>query len=150
MVVGRRGAVDLVRGWYGYVGSALGPGGLAARVGRHLRPVARRHWHFDYLKQGLAVRGVWWLAAPDRQECHWTQALLALPGLARSVAGLGASDCDCKAHFLRFTRRPDKGQLRLALASGSSRGVQVQCWTPAGPVGRATSEGMGVDQGSAA
>jgi len=34
--VGALGAVDFAPGWYVYVGSALGPGGLAARVNRHL------------------------------------------------------------------------------------------------------------------
>ncbi len=42
---GRLGTVALERGWYVYTGSAHGPGGLRARVSRHLRPDKAPHWH---------------------------------------------------------------------------------------------------------
>jgi Uri superfamily endonuclease len=35
--VGKLGILDVRPGFYVYVGSALGPGGLAARIGRHAR-----------------------------------------------------------------------------------------------------------------
>ena len=35
--IGRLGDLVMQPGYYIYVGSAFGPGGLAARVGRHLR-----------------------------------------------------------------------------------------------------------------
>ena len=38
-----------------YVGSALGPGGLRARVGRHLRRDKRVRWHIDYLTVNDAI-----------------------------------------------------------------------------------------------
>jgi len=47
--VGRLGRVRFPAGWYAYVGSAYGPGGLAARISRHLRPSKPSHWHLDYL-----------------------------------------------------------------------------------------------------
>jgi len=37
-------------GWYVYVGSALGPGGLAAKVGRHLGGRKMCRWHTAYLR----------------------------------------------------------------------------------------------------
>ena len=49
--VGARGALSLHRGVYLYVGSARGPGGLAARLRRHARPVDRLHWHVDYIRR---------------------------------------------------------------------------------------------------
>lgn len=39
----------LPRASYLYVGSAGGPGGLAARISRHLRRDKKPFWHIDYL-----------------------------------------------------------------------------------------------------
>ena len=50
IVVGRLGVIQAERGYYVYVGSALGSGGLAARVGRHCRREKRLRWHVDYLR----------------------------------------------------------------------------------------------------
>jgi len=43
--------VTFARGFNIYTGSALGPGGLRARIGRHLSPIEtkRPHWHIDRL-----------------------------------------------------------------------------------------------------
>ena len=51
---GRLGAIALSPGTYAYTGSALGPGGLRARVGRHLRAEKRPHWHIDALTRRCA------------------------------------------------------------------------------------------------
>ena len=44
IAVGRLKEFDFPAGHYVYVGSALGPGGLGARIGRHLRPCTKAHW----------------------------------------------------------------------------------------------------------
>lgn len=54
LVVKIDGKIDLGRwslseGYYVYVGSAGGPGGLASRLVRHFRRVKRVHWHIDRL-----------------------------------------------------------------------------------------------------
>jgi len=49
MEIGRLGAFDIRPGFYAYVGSAFGAGGLRARLGRHIESVAAPHWHIDYL-----------------------------------------------------------------------------------------------------
>lgn len=59
VAVGRHGALAVRRGWYVYVGSARGPGGLRGRLLHHLRPAGRPHWHIDYLRQQAAVREIW-------------------------------------------------------------------------------------------
>jgi len=50
--IGRLGKFDLVPGFYAYVGSAFGFGGLRARIGHHLESTAEPHWHIDYLLVG--------------------------------------------------------------------------------------------------
>ncbi|NPV66715.1 MAG: GIY-YIG nuclease family protein [Anaerolineae bacterium] len=109
---GRLGTVALGRGWYVYTGSAHGPGGLRARVSRHLRRDKTRHWHIDALTCAAPVAGVWAVAAPERLECVWAAALRALPGVQLPAAGFGASDCTCPAHLLQV---PDLAAVAAAL-----------------------------------
>lgn len=99
---GRLGKISLDAGRYIYLGSAHGPGGLAARVGRHLRQEKRPHWHIDALTAVAPVAEVWWIETAERLECAWARALLTLPGVSVPARGFGASDCACPAHLLRL------------------------------------------------
>ncbi len=56
--VGKLGEFGFANGHYCYVGSAFGPGGLRARLRHHARPAARPHWHIDYLRRYMTLRGV--------------------------------------------------------------------------------------------
>src|ERR1035441_9505367 len=47
--IGRLGAYDIIPGFYAYVGSAFGFGGLRVRIRHHLESTAAPHWHIDYL-----------------------------------------------------------------------------------------------------
>ena len=64
--MGALGRIELQAGTWLYVGSARGPGGLAARVGRHWRDGVPKHWHMDYLKplrefrDRIFVTGKYW------------------------------------------------------------------------------------------
>jgi len=101
--VGRLGRIRFQRGWYAYAGSAFGPGGLAARVGRHLVPSTKKHWHIDYLRVQAQPVGVW--ITPEPAECVWAAALSSLPGAGLPIPGFGASDCrlGCTAHLVYFS-----------------------------------------------
>jgi len=57
--IGRLGTFAIVPGFYAYVGSAFGSGGLRARIGHHLESTTAPHWHIDYLFRVPQ-------AAPDR------------------------------------------------------------------------------------
>jgi len=97
--IGRLGRFDFPAGWYLYVGSARGPGGLAARVGRHLRSSANPHWHIDYLRRVATVEEVWWREGVERRECEWAQAIGGWTGAKIIAPRFGASDCECKTHL---------------------------------------------------
>lgn len=104
VTAGALGRIRLARGYWVYVGSALGPGGLRARVGRHLRGPARPRWHVDYLHGKLRVVEVWFRTGPARLEHRWARALT---GEADGwVLGFGCSDCGCGSHLFYFARRP--------------------------------------------
>ncbi len=86
-------------GHYLYAGSALGPGGIRARILRHARKGKRRHWHIDPLTEAGTLLAA--LALPGMGECDVVRSLLALPGVTVPVPGFGSSDCrTCPAHLL--------------------------------------------------
>jgi Uri superfamily endonuclease len=111
--VGRLGRFVFRPGWYLYVGSALGPGGLRARLTRHARAEKRLHWHIDYLLVQAELCQIWTAASADRQECDWARTLAALPGAWIPAPRFGASDCRCAAHLLAVADEPALEHLRL-------------------------------------
>ncbi|MDP6225966.1 MAG: GIY-YIG nuclease family protein [Anaerolineales bacterium] len=109
--IGALGECRFDTGWYVYLGSALGPGGLAARVGRHIGAQGRRHWHIDHLTRVADVVRVGWLMDGQRRECSWAQAVGGWPGARLALARFGASDCRCNAHLWAFYEQPDLARL---------------------------------------
>lgn len=106
ITAGRLGPVALDAGFYAYVGSALGPGGLRARVRHHLGVATRPHWHADYLRAATHLHEVWYAADPTRREHGWARTLLEMRGACPGPAGFGASDCACPTHLVRFPHSP--------------------------------------------
>ncbi len=98
--VPRLGNPVLAPGCYVYAGSAFGPGGIRARVRRHLNPVKRKHWHVDHLSAAAACIGV--DAYPGGSECDIVAQLLAA-GAEIPASRFGSSDCSaCRAHLVRL------------------------------------------------
>lgn len=100
--IGRLGTFAFTPGWYAYVGSAHGPGGLRARLSRHLRAGKKCHWHIDWLTAHMPPTAIWLFASRERLECRWAQTLAALEGTEEPVWGFGASDCPCPTHLFRL------------------------------------------------
>lgn len=104
--IGALGTLVLEAGRYAYVGSAFGPGGLAARVGRHLRDGKKPHWHIDHLLPAVRVEEVWFSTRPEKLEERWVEALRSAPGARVPLRGFGAGDCGCEGHLVRLPRAP--------------------------------------------
>ena len=105
LTIERRGAGPwrLPAGHYAYCGSAYGPGGISARVARHLRGDKARRWHIDHLSATAPIAGV--LADPGGHECDLLDWARRLADSEIPVKGFGASDCRrCPAHLIRFTK----------------------------------------------
>jgi Uri superfamily endonuclease len=115
IVVGKLGVLAVRPGCYVYVGSALGPGGLAARVGRHCRPEKTLRWHVDYLRAEAQVEEVWYATGKSHRECRWTSVLRAFPGASVPLTGFGASDCGCRSHLCFFSLPPSLAGFRRKL-----------------------------------
>ncbi len=123
--MGRLGEHRFPKGAYAYVGSALGPGGLRARVGRHLETGRRLRWHIDYLRRAADVRQVWTGIHNRRLEHRWASILARMDGAAIPAARFGASDCRCPAHLFRFPDIPSFTEFkkRAMMLSSETGGV---------------------------
>lgn len=132
--VGRLGEFTFPAGDYLYVGSALGPGGLEARLGRHLRGNGHCHWHIDWLRQIVPVRGYFYLETTEPIECSWSQYLIEQPQAGIPVPGFGASDCrtkgkSCPAHLVWFKSGINVSRIRDHLPGIRESQVEYQEFT---------------------
>lgn len=96
MTIARPVHAILGAGDYFYAGSAYGPGGLRARISRHMRRAKTCRWHIDQITAVAEIRGAWVL--PNGDECE----LVAWhPALPMPILGFGSSDCRrCRSHLL--------------------------------------------------
>src|SRR5208337_1419018 len=97
--IGKLGQLQLRRGFYVYVGSAVGPGGVRARVAHHQKLSPRPHWHIDYLRPHICHDRVC-------REHQWARVISTLRGASIPIAGFGSSDCRCKTHLFFFRMLP--------------------------------------------
>ncbi|MCZ7574838.1 MAG: GIY-YIG nuclease family protein [Ardenticatenaceae bacterium] len=132
--VGKLGEIAFPPGEYLYVGSAFGPGGLRARLGRHLRGGGRPHWHIDALRAVAPVRGFWYTVTTELLECRWSQLLAGLPQATIPAPRFGASDCraGCLAHLVALPAGADLSAVQAKLVTVA--GASVVAVTSAGVV----------------
>ena len=116
LAIGRLGRYDFPAGYYLYVGSAFGKGGIAARLAYHEHPVkARPHWHIDYFRPHVALIESWSVATAAHLESCWARHLAAGPGIRVPAPGFGASDSDFISHLLYSGARPPRHLIVEAL-----------------------------------
>ena len=105
--VGSLGTISFKPGWYAYVGSAFGPGGLK-RIQRHKRVAKQgdvKHWHIDYILPEAIMMDEKTYPGKDI-ECELPKEIDGMP-----IRGFGCSDCDCDSHlyYVGKTKRIDVG-----------------------------------------
>ena len=66
--IGRIGRLHVTSGFYVYVGSAFGPGGIRARLAHHTRIAQSPHWHIDYLRRWTLPEEAWYTHDPYPRE----------------------------------------------------------------------------------
>ncbi|MDE3074624.1 MAG: GIY-YIG nuclease family protein [Chloroflexota bacterium] len=119
VAVGRLGRHRFPKGWYVYVGSALG--GVDQRVARHVRSSPVRRWHIDYLRAVAPIREVAVIYSDVRLECAIAGDFLRRPGAGVMAPRFGSSDCRCPTHLVHFRQRP---ALALLGSEWSGRSVR--------------------------
>jgi sugar fermentation stimulation protein A len=95
--VGRIGRIQFRAGDHAYIGSALGSGGLAARLRRYSVGPPRLHWHIDYVLEHAEVVGALVREDSVRLECTWAKWFSVR--CETEVEGFGSSDCRCASHL---------------------------------------------------
>ena len=131
LCIGQLGPAEFLPGLYVYLGSAGGPGGLRARLGRHLRGGDKRHWHIDHLRAVGDVVGFCAVRHQDLDsesipvECRWSQALAGRPDTGVPLPGFGCSDCraGCPAHLIAIDDADDFAIERYRQILAESLGI---------------------------
>lgn len=97
--VGKLGTFSFRKGYYAYVGSALGPGGFK-RVTRHFDVASgknsTRKWHIDYLLPHSEVICAILIPTDGSIECNVARAL---GRFCTGIQDFGCSDCSCQSHL---------------------------------------------------
>ncbi|MGE5256030.1 MAG: GIY-YIG nuclease family protein [Hyphomicrobiales bacterium] len=114
---GKLGTFYLLPGWYVYIGSAFGPGGLRARCFHHRTSAGRPHWHIDYLRLAAQPEAVWFTTDPVRREHQWAELMPSLRQALNPCPRFGASDCRCQSHLVFFPSRPEIRSFRMEIRS---------------------------------
>ena len=130
--IGKLGTLELKPGFYIYVGSAFGPGGLKARIDHHRKRAGRPHWHIDYLGPFLKLIEIWYTYDPVQREHLWAQIILNTRGTSVPLDGFGSSDCRCIAHlFFRNTKPSIRTFRQKIYASIENHGKEKILWQEA-------------------
>jgi Uri superfamily endonuclease len=123
--VGRLGHFRFAAGYYLYIGSAFGSGGLRARLAYHQqRTKPHPHWHVDYLREHSHLVETWSIASSIRLERVLASALAAAPELTVPVPRFGAGDAPSSSHLFYSPRRPPTRALTSAIMAGAESGEQ--------------------------
>lgn len=108
--IGRWRQIDIEPGYYIYVGSAFGPGGVRARVARHCRTDKPKRWHIDYLREFVTPLAAWISYEPEKLEHGWAQVLYN-KNETSPILGFGCSDCSCYSHLFYTVVAPEASWL---------------------------------------
>ena len=96
---GSLGELHLKRGFYAYVGSALGAGGFK-RVTRHFNVASGRNparkWHIDHLLPCSEVVCTVLMPTEEALECKVAKTL---GEFSEGIEGFGCTDCGCSSHL---------------------------------------------------
>jgi Uri superfamily endonuclease len=123
---GTLGNINVRKGYYVYVGSAFGSGGVLARIKHHWRISESFHWHIDYLRPAVEITKVWVSYDPMKREHQWAGIFREIPGVQLPFRGFGSSDCQCDAHLFFFNTQPSVKMFRTRIerAIPSHHGIE--------------------------
>jgi len=106
-IIGALGKITFRKGFYFYIGSAMGNMGsstLLNRVKRYLSNNSKKkiHWHIDYLLADVhsIITKIYLIPSTEPLECIIAQNLLEI--CDSFIKNFGSSDCQCKSHLFYF------------------------------------------------
>ncbi|MFX1304524.1 MAG: DUF123 domain-containing protein [Promethearchaeota archaeon] len=107
LIIGALGKIVFDKGFYLYIGSAMGNSGattLINRVKRHVSSPNNKkvHWHIDYLLNNKNVVIIYLYIIPSHQKLECLIANEFLNISDGYIKKFGSSDCLCNSHLLYF------------------------------------------------
>lgn len=100
--IGKLGKLHFRKGFYVYIGSALGIGGFK-RVERHFNVSIgknpTRKWHIDYLLPESKIMQAILLPTEGTIECKLARRIRKISGTS-IIPGFGCTDCVCETHLI--------------------------------------------------
>ncbi len=81
-------------GYYCYVGSAMGPGGIEARIERHMREKKKIRWHIDYFLKYAKIEKAYF-----SEEAGEIEIARIFSRHFEGISGFGASDSPLDSHL---------------------------------------------------
>ena len=91
----------LTKGIYVYIGSARGPGGLRARIRRHLAKTKKLKWHIDYITSTNHFRARAIVYALTNQDLEHIMASILEKQLAIPIQRFGSTDKPSRSHLFK-------------------------------------------------
>lgn len=122
--VGAKGDIEFRKGFYVYVGSALGK--LSSRIKRHLSDDKKKHWHADYLllDKNTKIHQVIYTYCTEKIECSIAGEILK--DSSDYIKDFGCSDCKCPSHLYYFNTYDEA--LRSSIKSYEKIGYTAYKW----------------------
>ena len=117
--IGKLGSFETCKGYYLYVGSAMGSGGVKSRLKHHSKVSKKPHWHLDYLRAETEFYEAYALCSPERRECEWAGLMAKSEAASEPLKGFGSSDCQCRTHLFYFS-----SSVKMARAIQGVKGIQ--------------------------
>ena len=101
--IGKLAQLDVRKGYYVYVGSAFGPGGVIARLKHHAKVSKKPHWHLDYLRAEMEFHQAYAEFSNESNECEWASQIAKNEIAIEPLKGFGSSGCHCRTHLFYFS-----------------------------------------------
>ena len=108
IIIGSLGKLDFIKGYYLYIGSAMGKKGSATlenRIKRHVSEPNNKNlfWHVDYLlvSKFCLITKIYLIPTIIRLECIISKELYRSSD--NYIKNFGSSDCQCPSHLYHFT-----------------------------------------------
>ena len=108
--IGRLAQFNIKKGYYVYIGSAFGSGGVIARLRHHSKVSKRPHWHLDYLRAETSFYAAYAEYSSEKEECNWASVMAKNTVASEPLKGFGSSDCDCRTHLFYFSSQAKVAQ----------------------------------------
>jgi len=117
--VGLLGKIKFERGFYCYVGSAIGKATIENRCKRHLKKRKKMRWHIDYLRKKAEIINIFAFPSKEKIECKMARKISEKADDFTPM--FGSTDCNCKSHLFYFKNKKSLSKLSPIF----SKGIQI-------------------------